>query len=117
MLTHGVRLARDRFAALGATELLPFERVFVAVASTTEGWGGFHHRLVPYRAPDDIQTPGYRYVQAAAAISRYGDLADNAPNARGVTELDLLRAYVHDCHHYLTFRSYWLGCRYAAVSC
>ncbi|WP_194904884.1 hypothetical protein [Catenulispora rubra] len=108
-ILQGLRLGRERFATLGATDLLPFERVFVAVASTTEAWGGFHHRLLPYRAPDDIQTPGYRYVQAAAVISHYGDLTGEAPSAPGVTGLDLLRAYVHDCHHYLTFRSYWLG--------
>jgi hypothetical protein len=109
VFTQGVRLAREQFATLGATELLTFERVFVAVASSTDAWGGFHHRLLPYRASDDIQTPGYRYVQAAAVISRYGDLSGAAPSAPGVAGLDLLRAYVHDCHHYLTFRSYWLG--------
>lgn len=109
VFAQGVRLARERFAVRGAAELLPFERVFVAVASTTQAWGGFHHRLLPYRAPDDIQTPGYRYVQAAAVISHYGDLTGDAPSAPGMAGLDLLRAYVHDCHHYLTFRSYWLG--------
>ncbi|MEZ0115141.1 hypothetical protein ABH920_009176 [Catenulispora sp. EB89] len=109
VFTQGVQLARDRFAALGASELLPFERVFVAVASATATWGGFHHRLLPYRAPDDSQTPGYRYVQAAAVISRYGDLTSESSSTPGVAGLDLLRAYVHDCHHYLTFRSYWLG--------
>ncbi|MBS2532216.1 hypothetical protein KGQ20_05475 [Catenulispora sp. NF23] len=109
VFTEGVRLARDRFVALGATDLLPFEQVFVAVASTMQAWGGFHHRLLPYRAPDDIQTPGYRYVQSSAVISRYGDLTGDILSAPGVTGLDLLRAYVHDCHHYLTFRSYWLG--------
>ena len=109
VFAQGVRLARERFAVRGAAELLPFERVFVAVASTTQAWGGFHHRLLPYRAPDDIQTPGYRYVQAAAVISHYGDLTGDAPSAPGMAGLDLLRAYCHDCHHYLTFRSYWLG--------
>ena len=69
----GLELARDRFATLGQTELLPQERVFMAVASTAGGFGGFHDRLLPQRVPDDTQAPGYRYVQAAAVISRYGD--------------------------------------------
>lgn len=109
LFASGVELARDRFADLGQTGLLPFERVFVAVASTSPAWGGFHHRLLSYRADDDTQTPGYRYVQAAAVTSRYGDLFGDTPAAPGIAGLDLLHAYVHDCFHYLTFRSYRLG--------
>jgi hypothetical protein len=105
----GLELARDRFAALGQSELLPQERVFMAVASTAGGFGGFHDRLLPHRAPDDTQAPGYRYVQAAAVISRYGDRTGLTSPAPGMAGVDLLHAYVHDCCHYLTFRSYRLG--------
>lgn len=105
----GLELAWDRFAALGQSELLPQERVYMAVTSTAGGFGGFHDRLLPQRAPDDTQAPGYRYVQAAAVISRYGDRADRTPPAPGMVGVDLLHAYVHDCCHYLTFRSYRLG--------
>lgn len=105
----GLESARDRFAALGQSELLPQERVIMAVASTAGGFGGFHDRLLPYRAPDDTQAPGYRYVQAAAVISRYGDRTGLTSPAPGMVGVDLLHAYVHDCCHYLTFRSYRLG--------
>ncbi len=107
----GVEKARDRLAGLGQTMLLPLERVFIAVSATTPAYGGFHHRLLPYRAPDDIQAPGYRYVQAAAVISRYGDLHTTAPTActPGIIGLDLLHAYIHDTFHYLTYRSFRLG--------
>ncbi|WP_194898254.1 hypothetical protein [Catenulispora pinisilvae] len=105
----GLELARDRFAALGQSELLPQERVFMAVASTAGGFGGFHDRLLPRRTPDDTQAPGYRYVQAAAVISRYGDRTGITPAAPGMVGADLLHAYVHDCCHFLTFRSYRLG--------
>lgn len=108
----GVELARDRLADFGQTTLLPLERVFVAVSAATPEHGGFHHRLLPYRAPDDIQAPGYRYVQAAAVISRYGDLHTTAPpvpSTPGIIGLDLLHAYIHDTFHYLTYRSYRLG--------
>lgn len=107
----GVELARDRLADLGQTNLLPRERVFVAVSATTPAHGGFHHRLLPHRAPDDIQAPGYRYVQAAAVISRYGDLhaAVPQPCAPGIVGLDLLHAYIHDTFHYLTHRAFRLG--------
>lgn len=105
----GMELARDRFAELGQADLLPVERVFMAVASDTGGHGGFHDRLLPFRADDDTQAPGYRYVQAAAVISRYGDRAETTPPAHGMGGVDLVHAYVHDCFHYLTFRSYRLG--------
>ena len=105
----GFELARDRFAELGQADLLPMERVFMAVASDTGGHGGFHDRLLPYRADDDTQAPGYRYVQAAAVISRYGDRTGTTPPAPGMVGVDLVHAYVHDCFHYLTFRSYRLG--------
>ena len=93
------------------TTLLPLERVFVAVAATAAEHGGFHHRLLPHRAPDDIQAPGYRYVQAAAVISRYGDLHATPPTpcTPGIVGLDLLHAYVHDTFHYLTYRAFRLG--------
>jgi hypothetical protein len=109
VFTVGLELARDRFAEFGEGEMIPHERVFVAVGATVPVRGGFHHRLLPERQMDDTQSPGYRYVQAAAVISRYGDLFDDEPSAPGLTGLDLVRAYVHDCHHYLTFRSYRLG--------
>lgn len=105
----GLELARDRFAALGQSELLPQDRVFMAVASTVGGFGGFHDRFLPHRATDDTQAPGYRYVQAAAVISRYGDRTGMTSPAPGMVGVDLLHAYVHDCCHYLTFRSYRLG--------
>lgn len=104
----GLELARDRVAELGY-DLLPMDRVFIAVAATSAQRGGFHHQLLPERAPDDTQLPGYRYVQSAAVISCYGDLFGDAPSAPGVTGLDLVRGYVHDCFHYLTFRCYRLG--------
>jgi hypothetical protein len=109
VFTAGLELARDRFAELGQTELLPMERVFMAVASETGGHGGFHDRLLPYRADDDTQAPGYRYVQAAAVISRYGDRTSTTPPTPGMIGVDLVHAYVHDCFHFLTFRSYRLG--------
>lgn len=107
----GVEKARDRLADLSQATLLPLERVFVAVAAATVEHGGFHHRLLPYRAPDDIQAPGYRYVQAAAVISRYGDLHATPPMscAPGIVGLDLLHAYIHDTFHYLTYRAFRLG--------
>ena len=105
----GTELARDRFAELGQADLLPLNRVFMAIASDTGGHGGFHDRLLPYRADDDTQAPGYRYVQAAAVISLYGDRTDTTPPATGMVGVDLVHAYVHDCFHYLTFRSYRLG--------
>lgn len=105
----GLEMARDRFASLGQAELLPMERVFMAVESDNGGHGGFHDRLLPERAPDDTQAPGYRYVQAAAVISLYGDRTGTASPTPGMTGVDLLHAYVHDCCHYLTFRSYRLG--------
>jgi len=109
VLTAGLELARDRFASLGQAELLPMERVFMAVESDDGGFGGFHDRLLPERAPDDTQAPGYRYVQAAAVISLYGDRTGMTSPAPGMVGIDLLHAYVHDCCHYLTFRSYRLG--------
>ncbi|HET9257836.1 MAG TPA: hypothetical protein VFO16_21910 [Pseudonocardiaceae bacterium] len=101
----GVRLAWERLAELGLSELLPHERVFVGVASTRPAWGGFHC-LNP--APEGLP-PGYRYVQAAAVITRYGDLHGNVASAPGVAGLDLIRSYTHDCFHRGTFRSYRLG--------
>jgi hypothetical protein len=105
----GYELARDRFATLGQIDLLPMVQVFMAVDSQDGRFGGFHDRLLPQRTVDDIQAPGYRYVQAAAVISRYGDRTGRVRPAPGVVGLDLVHAYVHDCFHYLTFRSYWLG--------
>lgn len=104
----GLDLARDRVAELGY-DLLPMDRVYIAVAATSAQRGGFHHQLLPERAPDDTQLPGYRYVQSAAVISCYGDLFGDTPSAPGVTGLDLVRGYVHDCFHFLTFRCYRLG--------
>ncbi|MGH3826929.1 MAG: hypothetical protein ACRDQX_07120 [Pseudonocardiaceae bacterium] len=101
----GVRLARERFAELGLSELLPHERVFVGVASTRPAWGGFHY---PNPAPEGLP-PGYRYVQAAAVITRYGDLHGDMPSTSGVAGVDLIRSYTHDCFHWGTFRSYRLG--------
>ena len=105
----GLELARDRFASLGQAELLPMERVFLAVESDHGGHGGFHDRLLPERASDDTQAPGYSYVQAAAVMSLYGDRTAMTSPAPGMVGVDLLHAYVHDCCHYLTFRSYRLG--------
>lgn len=101
----GARLARERLAELGLSELLPHERVFVGVTSTQPAWGGFH---CPNPVPGGLQ-PGYRYVQAAAVVTRYGDLHGDVPSAPGVAGLDLIRTYTHDCFHWGTFRSYRLG--------
>lgn len=107
VLAAGLELARDRLTELGYG-LLPMERVFIAIAATTAQHGGFHHQLLAQRAPDDTQLPGYRYVQSAAVISLYGDLFGDAATEPGVTALDLVRGYLHDCFHYLTFRRYRL---------
>ncbi len=105
VFTLGVRLARERFAELGLSELLLHERVFVGVTSTRPAWGGFHY---PNPAPEGLP-PGYRYVQAAAVITCYGDLHGDMPSTSGVAGLDLIRSYTHDCFHWGTFRSYRLG--------
>jgi hypothetical protein len=101
----GARLARERLAELGLSELLPHERAFVGVTSTQPAWGGFH---CPNPVPGGLP-PGYRYVQAAAVVTRYGDLHGDVPSAPGVAGLDLIRTYTHDCFHWGTFRSYRLG--------
>ncbi|MGH3720685.1 MAG: hypothetical protein ACRDRI_17925 [Pseudonocardiaceae bacterium] len=88
----GVRLARERFAELGLSESLPHERAFVGVASTRPAWGGFHY---PNPAPEGLP-PGYRYVQAAAVITRYDDMHGDMPSTPGVAGLDLIRNYTHD---------------------
>lgn len=105
----GVRLVHERFAVFGVTVLLPLDRVFVGIASTIPAHGGFHQNLLPERQSDDTQTPGYRYVQAAAVITRYGDLYDADRPAPGIVGLDLVHAYAHDSFHWSTFRSYRLG--------
>lgn len=74
-------------ASLGLSELLPHERVFVGVTSTQPAWGGFH---CPNPVPGGLPS-GYRYVQAAAVITRYGDLHGEVPSAPGVAGLDLIR--------------------------
>lgn len=105
----GVQSAAERFAEFGVGGLLPLERVFVGTRSMEPAFGGFHYGLLTDRQADDTQNPGYRYVQAAAVITKYGDLHGAGIAAPGVVGLDLLRAYVHDCFHWATFRSFRLG--------
>ncbi|MFI6686187.1 hypothetical protein [Streptomyces sp. NPDC050485] len=92
----GHALLRHRYATLGLTQLLPLERVMVAVRSSRAGaFGGFHH-------PDQ----GYRHLQMRAVVTMYGGLRGGAPEAPALAVLDVLRAYAHDCLHYGSYRSY-----------
>jgi hypothetical protein len=95
----------DRYRQLGIRALLPLERVWVGTRSaagpgTARSYGGFHH-----------PAQGYRHVQMDAAVTVFGDLTGAAPVSPKAAALDLVRAYAHDCLHYVTFRRYRLSDR------
>ncbi|MFH8405599.1 hypothetical protein ACH4FX_12600 [Streptomyces sp. NPDC018019] len=95
---NGLALVQARYAALGLRQLLPLDRVLVAVRSVRSGArGGFHH-----------PNQGYRHLQMRAVVTAYGDLAAPEPYAGELTLLDLLRSYAHDCLHFGSYRAYRL---------
>ncbi|MEV7777076.1 hypothetical protein [Kitasatospora sp. NPDC088351] len=88
----------DRCRELGLSQLLPIDRVWVGVRSTQpDAFGGFHH-----------PNQGYRHVQLASVITRYGRLSDPRLASPELVALDLLRSYSHDCLHWGSFREYRL---------
>lgn len=92
----GFYTARNRYAELGLSQMLPLDRVRVGAESTHPGaFGGFHH-------PDQ----GYRRLQMIAVITMYGPLGRDTPQLPDLALLDLLRAYAHDCLHYGSRRRY-----------
>ncbi|MEV6987042.1 hypothetical protein AB0M95_38100 [Sphaerisporangium sp. NPDC051017] len=93
----GVDLLAGRYAALGLGDVLPTDRVWVGVRSSSGGWGGFHY-----------PNQGYRHLQMGAIITRYGDLGSDSATSPDLVALDLLRSYAHDCLHYGTYRQYRL---------
>ncbi|MFJ4190418.1 hypothetical protein [Kitasatospora sp. NPDC089509] len=62
-----------------------------------EAFGGFHH-----------PNQGYRHLQLASVITRYGRLSDPKVASPELMALDLLRSYAHDCLHWGSFREYRL---------
>jgi len=96
LLHAGTELARLRFRELGLTRLLPPERVWIGTASADpDAFGGFHY-----------PGQGYRHLQMAAVITRYGILHDQTHPDPCLVTLDLLRAYAHDSLHYGSYRLY-----------
>ncbi|MEV5596024.1 hypothetical protein [Streptomyces sp. NPDC052496] len=94
----GLTVVQTRYAALGLRQLLPLDRMLVAVRSVRAGArGGFHH-----------PNQGYRHLQMRALVTAYGDLAAPEPHADELTVLDLLRSYAHDCLHFGSYRAYRL---------
>ncbi|MFB9966221.1 hypothetical protein [Sinosporangium siamense] len=93
----GVDLLAGRYAALGLGDVLPTDRVWVGVRSSSEGWGGFHY-----------PNQGDRHLQMGAIITRYGDLSADSATSPDLVALDLFRSYAHDCLHYGTYRQYRL---------
>lgn len=92
----GVEIAARRYTGYGLTKMLPLERVLIACESSRAGaFGGFHH-------PDQ----GYRHLQMASVITKYGPLERGLPEQPALALLDLLRAYAHDCLHYGSRRRY-----------
>lgn len=88
LLRAGMEATERRYHQLGLTSLLPPERVWVGIASTSLGaFGGFHY-------PDQ----GYRHWQMAAIITRYGSLAQPRPISSPLEALDLIRAYLSLIH-------------------
>ena len=80
------------------SRLLPIDRVWVGIRSTRpDAFGGFHH-------PDQ----GYRHLQLASLITRYGRLSEPSVASPELVALDLLRSYAHDCLHFGSFREYRL---------
>ncbi|MFE4971533.1 hypothetical protein ACFRAR_05370 [Kitasatospora sp. NPDC056651] len=95
---RGAALLADRYRELGLHQLLPIDRVWVGVRSTQpDAFGGFHH-----------PNQGYRHVQLASVITRYGRLSDPRLASPELVALDLLRSYAHDCLHWGSFREYRL---------
>ncbi|MFJ9441439.1 hypothetical protein ACIRRH_06140 [Kitasatospora sp. NPDC101235] len=95
---QGSALLADRYRELGLNRLLPIDRVWVGVRSTRpDAFGGFHH-----------PNQGYRHVQLASVITRYGRLSDPWLSSPELVALDLLRSYAHDCLHWGSFREYRL---------
>lgn len=95
---QGSALLADRYRELGLNQLLPIDRVWVGVRSTQpDAFGGFHH-----------PNQGYRHVQMASVITRYGRLSDPRLTSPELVALDLLRSYAHDCLHWGSFREYRL---------
>jgi hypothetical protein len=98
----GHTIMAARYRQLGASALLPFDRVRIGIRASaakgsTRSYGGFHH-----------PGQGYRHLQMTATMTTYGDLSAPQPAAPQSTALDLLRSYAHDCLHYATFRRYTL---------
>jgi hypothetical protein len=76
---------------------LPFDRIWVAIASTLVNWhGGFHQ-------PDQ----GYRHIQMTALLSIVSP-NDVSERCIRLATLELLRAYIHDSFHYNAARGYTL---------
>ncbi|MFF2953759.1 hypothetical protein ACFVVU_20755 [Kitasatospora sp. NPDC057965] len=95
---QGATLLAGRYRQLGLNQLLPIDRVWVGVRSTqADAFGGFHH-----------PNQGYRHVQLASVITRYGRLSDPRLTSPELVALDLLRSYAHDCLHWGSFREYRL---------
>lgn len=95
---QGAALLADRYRELGLSLLLPIDRVWVGVHSTQlTAFGGFHH-----------PNQGYRHVQLASIITRYGRLSDPRLASPELVALDLIRSYSHDCLHWGSFREYRL---------
>ncbi|MFF4926995.1 hypothetical protein ACFY4B_41080 [Kitasatospora sp. NPDC001261] len=95
---QGAALLADRYRELGLSRMLPIDRVWVGVRSTRpDAFGGFHH-----------PNQGYRHVQLASVITRYGRLSDPRWASPELVALDLLRSYAHDCLHWGSFREYRL---------
>lgn len=95
---QGADLLADRYRELGLNQLLPIDRVWVGVRSTQpDAFGGFHY-----------PNQGYRHVQLASVITRYGLLSDPRLASPELVALDLLRSYSHDCLHWGSFREYRL---------
>ncbi|MBB4915075.1 hypothetical protein [Streptosporangium saharense] len=92
----GMDLMKERYRLLGLNRFLPTDRVWVGTRSTTQGaFGGFHY-----------PNQGYRHVQMAALITRFGCLNERDAENLAQAGLDLLRAYAHDCLHFGSFREY-----------
>ncbi|WP_380280876.1 hypothetical protein [Kitasatospora purpeofusca] len=95
---QGATLLASRYRQLGLNQLLPIDRVWVGVRSTRpDAFGGFHH-----------PNQGYRHLQLASVITRYGRLSDPRLASPELVALDLLRSYAHDCLHWGSFREYRL---------
>ncbi|GAB2704156.1 hypothetical protein [Kitasatospora kifunensis] len=95
---RGAALLADRYRELGLHQLLPIDRVWVGVRSTQpDAFGGFHY-----------PNQGYRHVQLASVITRYGRLSDPRLASAELVALDLIRSYAHDCLHWGSFREYRL---------